>query len=500
MKPGRKAQVFLAALTGATALAIAFDLIPWLRGPAPYPPEWQWEYREAPPAGRFLAPVACAGGLLALLFASSLRAARLRPRGSARLVIAGSVLLGWAFEISVLNPEPEGALRTLVQRTLSRTDTSYHTVASSPLAEDPLAFLDHHAQLLPELRHMGKHAATHPPGPVLYYRGLIALCESWPRLTETLLGTAGLPSLEREPSRHRDAARASALLGGLLILLFSAATAVPVAALARMAGGDHLASARVAVLWNLLPGPALMSPQFDQALAFLVAAAAATAASAIVGRPGIRPLAAAASGVLAGLALYTSYGAVAFLPTVLFPFLALVGWERAFFRQVAPTAILALAGALGVIGLAVALGHEPFQAARTALAIHREMFTLPRRYAVWLLFNPLDCALFLGVPVATLALLRLGRSASACFSRRSSPMDRGRVVMGLLFLLLVASGTARGEVGRIWIPLMPVMLVMATLVPQTDGKAHGPVSGEALLLGALLALHCLVIRAFWVVP
>src|SRR3989442_7153905 len=32
------------------------------------------------------------------------------------------------------------------------------------------------------------HAATHPPGPVLFYRGLIALCDSSPALTRVRAG------------------------------------------------------------------------------------------------------------------------------------------------------------------------------------------------------------------------------------------------------------------------------------------------------------------------
>jgi hypothetical protein len=48
--------------------------------------------------------------------------------------------LGFGFQIALLGLEPDGALRTIVRRTLSRTDTSYLTVAASDLASDPLDF------------------------------------------------------------------------------------------------------------------------------------------------------------------------------------------------------------------------------------------------------------------------------------------------------------------------------------------------------------------------
>ena len=463
MRAGPKLPLLLAAALGlASALAIASDLLPWLRGPAPYPPEWQWEYRRLPATPRLLASIACAGGLLALL----------PVRRRTRLAILASVVLGFGFEFTLLGLEPEGALRAIVRRTLSRTDTSYLTVAASDLARDPLEFLDRHAELLPELRRVGKHAATHPPGPVLYYRGLLALCAS---------------------------ARNAALAGGLLILLLSAAAAIPIAALARLAGADEPAALRTAVLWNLLPGPALMSPQFDQALALPVAAAAALAASAIVVGPRSKRglLLAVAAGLLAGLSLYVSYGAMAFLPFAALPAIVLVVEERQRLRRAAETGVLVLAGVSAVVGLTMALGHEPLRAARIALAIHRETFTRPRSYGLWLGFDALDYGLFLGVPVAVLAVLGLARSLTALVRGQGRPLDRMRVTAAALFVLLVLSGTTRGEVGRIWIPLMPVVLVAALARPE---KEKGPTTQEALVVGLVLALQCLVIRSFWLVP
>jgi hypothetical protein len=248
-----------------------------------------------------------------------------------------------------------------------------------------------------------------------------------------------------------------------------------------------------------------MSPQFDQALALPVAATAALVAWAATERTATskpswrRAFGATAAGLLAGLALYVSYGAAAFLLLSVLPAAALVVRDRAGLHRLIGPLALALAGALGVFGLAVALGHEPLQAARTALEIHRETFTRPRSYLLWLAFNPLDFALFLGVPVAVLAVWRVSRSATALLRELGQPLDRMRVLAGVLFLLLVFSGTTRGEVGRIWIPLMPVVLVAALCRPAGEAEA-GPSVGEALVVGCVLALHCLLIRAFWVVP
>ena len=71
-------------------------------------------------------------------------------------------------------------LSTIFGRVAYRTATSYYTVAISPEAADPLDFLRRHHELLPTFRKGAKHAATHPPGPVLVYRGLLEVFERSP--------------------------------------------------------------------------------------------------------------------------------------------------------------------------------------------------------------------------------------------------------------------------------------------------------------------------------
>ena len=43
-KLSTKYFILIASITFLFCLAIGFDITPLLRGPAPYPPEWQWEY------------------------------------------------------------------------------------------------------------------------------------------------------------------------------------------------------------------------------------------------------------------------------------------------------------------------------------------------------------------------------------------------------------------------------------------------------------------------
>jgi hypothetical protein len=138
------------------------------------------------------------------------------------------------------------------------------------------------------------------------------------------------------------------------------------------------------------------------------------------------------------------------------------------------------------------LGHRPWASLATALAIHRDDFTAPRDYALWLIFNPLDLALFVGLPVAFAWAHGLLVSVRGGITE---PHDRMRVVTALGLLALVLAGITRGEVGRIWIPLMPALLV-AALVRGT-GR---PRVLESALAGTCLLVLCLAMRAYWQVP
>jgi hypothetical protein len=489
-----------AALAAAAALCAAFvptvllDLAPWLRGPAPYPPEWQWEYRS-PLALPPLPALALVALVLALVGAAGLPALARRERTSGRALVAVSVLLGFALPLALLAREPAGALRTLLARTASFSITSYHAAAVSDEARDPLAFVRRHAELLPGLARTAKHAATHPVGPVLLFRATLAVCERSPTLTDLLLDAAAVPERDFAGPLTRPA-RAGALLGALSLSLLAALTAWPLAVLAEALGLGPLAAARASLLWALLPGPALIEPRFDASIALPVVAFAALLLSAArAGGTGAGAWRAVLAGVCAGAALLLSYGAAAFLAVAA---LAVVAAARA--RR--PRGPLTAIGTAGLVCTAVAIaiafglpalaGGHPVDALRTALAIHHQAYTAPRSYRLWLLFDPIDFAVLFGVPLACLAVAGAYRAARERLARRRAEPAAafGLVVVAATFAL-VATGVARGEVGRIWIPLMPLALV----APACELDRGG--AGETTLVGLLTALSTLVVAAAW---
>jgi hypothetical protein len=485
----RPYQLIVPLLLGSLFLvAVLLDLPPEIRGPAPYPPEWQWSRRIGALSDRFVPVALAAGVLLALLAVSYSTWSRGNGRMASRALLAAGTMAGWGFSLALLGLEPAGALATVAARVMSPTYTSYYSVAISDVAKDPGAFVARHPELLSSFHGWASHAATHPPGPVLFYRGLIAVCEGAPTLTSALLAAQGHDTSKPVRPPHTPASRSAALLGGLLLMLAGAAAAWPIASLAGRFAGDSLAGARAGLLWLLMPGPVLFVPQFDQALTLLVAGVPALLAGATSGRPWLR---ATAAGLVGGVAVYVSYGAAPMLLIAGLAALTAGVYDRPSLRRAVAVAAVA---ALALLTVTI-LGRESMDAARTALRIHRDAYTTVRSYALWLGFNLLDLAVFLGVPVAVLGLDQAARALRALIGGRAGAMERFTAAITIGLGALWLSGTTRGEVGRIWLPLMPLLLVAAW---TRRGDALAPTRLEGLLLGFLLAATSFALRVCWI--
>jgi hypothetical protein len=478
-------------------VAVRFDLVPLLRGPAPYPPEWQWRHRPRA-LSRALPAVPVALALAGLLAWSGTAAARRRRRRSAAIVIAGGLVAGGVFPLALVHSEDGGAVAHLVRRTASPGYLSYHAVASSETAFDVRRFLQDYPRLVGDLP---VHAATHPPGPVVLFRCLIGALERSPSLREALDGHV-LRACGRDVegcgphlAAVASASRAAALAGPLLAHVVAMATLLPIAWLAFQLTRDPLASARTAALWPLVPGAALFLPALDPAIAFpITASLAGLRAGWCAERGWARAAGVLVAAVSGAAAVYLSYGSPLFLllgAVVIFASLPDAVRARGPRGLAVPLAYVAVVGAAFVF-LPLAIGHDPLASARAALAVHTAEFTAQRSYALWLVFGPLDLAMFLGVPVA---LAFVAHAVDALRVRTPAPPPaRWALAVVVVLALLFASGLVRGEVGRLFVPLMPLGLLAAVLRLEEE---PGPDSYTAALFALLLGAFDVVIRLNW---
>jgi hypothetical protein len=173
---------FVVGTTAAVAFGIWTGVPPWLRGPAPYPPEWRWGYRCCSYDGLWPAAAAAVSLIVLLSWVISQSVPR-RPRDFVRRTLPIIIALGLSWQLALLHSQPNGAIATLAHWFGAR-GSSFFTVAKStadiPVGEILATYRD-------RLPRMPLHAATHPPGTVLYYRAIIAATTSYPGLTESFL-------------------------------------------------------------------------------------------------------------------------------------------------------------------------------------------------------------------------------------------------------------------------------------------------------------------------
>jgi hypothetical protein len=460
---GRVGWISLASLV--LLAAVWFDLSPRLRGPAPYPPEWRWDFHQLATGDRAGPALLAFGGLLTLIAVSGNRHALASPRHWRTALLVAGAALGFAFQTATVALQPDGVTRTWIARTTDGVINSYFTMAVQTADMPAAALIAHYDAEMQQRGTSAMHAVTHPPGPVLFYRTLIALFED--RETAALAGAI--------------------ILGALGVL-----ACVPLAASVEMLTGDPLLAARVGILWTLCPALFHFSPYPDQALAGLITAALAlllAAGRSVTGRRLVFTL--AASACLA-IALFLSYGSFAYAAVAMLVVIA-VEWPL---RRPARTVALVLAATACtalLIAAARAWNFNYLASARMALGIHRLEYTAPRQYSTWLWANLMDATLFAGAPVILLGVWGcIARATSKGWSSDASVRARFAVLAGIL--LLDASGTTRGEVGRIWVPMMPMMYF--GLMPDASDRPASTVA-ESLIVATLLATFTLAFALRW---
>jgi hypothetical protein len=292
------------------------------------------------------------------------------------------------------------------------------------------------------------HVGTHPPGLFVAWRVVIDAMRAGPGLARAVDDSMPLPTKQalREIARFDPiplSDRAALVAVGWLTLLCSALAVVPVYHLAWGAGASGVDAWRAAALWPVVPATLLFQPTADTAFPLLSAAALALATRG--GR---------VSGVLAGLALalgmqfslvFLAVGAVAGL-------MVLLHKERTWRARIVTIGVIGLGFAAGT-GIAWATtGANPLVIWWHNQRNHARFYAeYPRSWLAWQGANLAEAVVALGIPAALAAGVAFGM-------RRPT-----RVAVATLAVLamLQLSGRSLSEVGRLWIPLFPGLVVAA---------------------------------------
>ncbi|HOS92771.1 MAG TPA: glycosyltransferase family 39 protein [Armatimonadota bacterium] len=449
-----------------------------LRWPLGYPPEWVWQASAMP------TPMHGLFGIARALLASGVlvgAALWMRQRGThprfwtaaTLLLLVGSVFL-CQVALSVGYP---GGMAWAVASQFSPVASEYFDSAFR--LEDPVSYC---RDYLETMRHAGYHLATHPPGMVLLHWVFVVPARDIEigralatRFAEGV-GGMSLAELGRFARRYPGAAQLpdgavpAAAAAAVAPSLFGALSLIPLFALVRRLT-DISRALWVALLFATAPSLLLLGQCADQWVLFISMVLAWLAVEGITRDHWVWF---AAAGVVAGLGTAVTFGfltccvAVGVLAVVLSP-------SRPTVRRLAIRAVAFASGFAGAWALvSVTLGVNLIAVCEQGLNAHARATLGPQRtHAVWAWLNFVELALFLGLPVAARVASMVWAQLKLWSPRRPMTAGLALAVAGLSAMVLPSAlGLVRGEVGRIWLFLMPLLVAGALPAPGPGQPAN----------------------------
>lgn len=155
-------------------IAISFDVSPFLRGPAPYPPEWQWTYLFINTLDRIYLPIISISFVIALFWLSEKRKSFVARH--TKLLLISVILLSFLFQISVQFFSRAG-VPVLLHRIINPELNGYFT-AALPI-QNAGDFLSTYNENILKFVY---HAKSHPPGAILFFFAIKQLISAFPLL------------------------------------------------------------------------------------------------------------------------------------------------------------------------------------------------------------------------------------------------------------------------------------------------------------------------------
>jgi methylthioxylose transferase len=490
-------RFLLVLAVAGTAVVLMNDRIP-----LGVPGEWTWDRIAIEPVTRIAAIVALLAGAIYLGFCG-LGSVRIEAAGKLErkvwlLTLVGMAFAWWYVALDAV-PAPHGYAR--VPWVLYYPGSSGYFWQARYEVGDVATFLAGYEEVLAEGDYL--HIGTHPPGLTLGYCGLLRLCHAYPSLTEAVLKTqppsvtAAVATIRESPLEGvPELSRADEACLWLALLVTQSSAALALLGIYGLAVRHHdrRAAWGAACLWPVVPAVAVFFPKSD-VLLVLPAICATWLWMSACDRGSI--LRATVCGLIVWLGMMLS---LAFLTIM-----ALIGvmtiwevctrppeWKHRPFLQWHLFFGAALGFALPTLILWFVADINLLRVWEQNFVNHASFYEHNvRTYRTWLQVNPIELALAVGLPLMVAAVFACWRVLrTGLLSPRFAPAAAFGVVWGLLWL----SGKNMGEAARLWILIMPWVVLMAA--PALTGPPEGAGDETSRRIGPwgpwLMISQCLV--------
>ncbi|MFN2276595.1 MAG: hypothetical protein ACK2UR_03185 [Candidatus Promineifilaceae bacterium] len=450
---------FLVVSSLFLACAILLDWLPWLRGPAPETSEWYWPYLLRPVARWW--PSAAAALLTLIVSALWLRQERTKRSWALlflTLLFACSLLL----QLSLIYADRANISAELVDRTLSNQASGFFEAAAE--ITDINQLLAAYPRAMPLF--VSEHARTHPPGMIVANWAAIQVMEKMNWLADPVAAfVRPLRCMDLWLYGQPTAVPAALGVWALIPLLFAAATLFPAYGAARLLLPDSHTAKLATVLAALMPALILFAPKSVQLYAPLALLMFWAFHAGLLQKSAAKLFLA---GLVGSMLTFFSLGnAALFLLLALYAiFIFLLSrqndqqddlWRQD--RGQIAWQLLAFGAGAAAIWLVYLLFWQvaPWEIAGSGLKQHYQLVTNIRRYEWWVVWNLIDLVIYGGWPLVLGFLGSLVLAYRLWRNRKFRPVDALAVVLAILILVLNFSGSARGEVGRLWLFFMPLL-------------------------------------------
>jgi hypothetical protein len=294
-----------------------------------------------------------------------------------------------------------------------------------------------------------------PPGLVILYYGFKQFFEVFPALGETFGGAVRpLECQNLAMMSWSNTVLASAWFQ-MFMPLWAALGITPFYKLAKLLYDRERARLAV-ILWPLIPGMAIFTPRFNVFYATMTVVMLLLLWRGLLSN---HPRLIFFSGVIVSIAIFFN---LSVMPLGLLGGLIILG-QRLLSR---PASLRPLIRDMVAFGLGSAstwliywalTGLTPMTIIETGMKYHT---ILNRPYFPWLFMHTYDTFLFIGIPITFLVLWRIGRLRRV-LRGPITPRDIMTAAITLTLIIMVLSGTARGETGRVWLFFAPAWILLA---------------------------------------
>lgn len=460
------------ALTIIFCFGVAYNITPFLRGPAPYPPEWQWSYEFVNTLDRIWLPIVIAFlGICLFIFIEGKLKAKKHISFFTPFTIALFTLL---LQISLLYFNRAG-VGVLVERVINPGISGYFTTALSVKSVN--YFL---ATYQIAVAHFPMRAADHPPFAVLFFSLILFFCQKLSFL---------FPYVTKITLHHKDMAiiwnhllpfqKLAALFSAILIPVLSASVCIPLYFFTKIFANEKIA-VRASFLYSFFPAVSFFLPLSDVFLGLFVSLAFLFL---FLGEKKKNLLYIFFSGL--SIITGTFFSASIVVPLGMLFLLILLSNQA---RRIKITTSIVLLLGISILPIFLALF---FHFNTISVFIEITKLQAKRSYLPWVFYDLYDFFVFSGIPMLIASFFVI---KDVLQTRKISQNILAVSFFSVLFLLDI-SGFSRAESGRIWMPFMPVL---ATIVSKFLTKNY---KVSSRFFAGLLILQCvqiLVMQEFWV--